>query len=417
MIFALKRTRGMATGLFVAALLAPLAWPVRPVSAEPQEYERPAKDAVPALEQQVPIVSHSPPVADNGCPVRTDPKAAPPQGQRAIPLFELIGDVAGPISVRMTLGEADSRTDYRQLVTALTPEMRTLATLHHLWWGLHGKHGLHTFFYLKRGDLALEVQEALKAAGLAREYTVFSEAIALFGAKSPDQETTRAAYFGYAGSRGDLNSFDQRLLAVAAKFPSAEAFANALENFATGNPALWQQLESRRSKLGVRRRTGILMDQLWREMPREVSDATVPEALARFPKPERTLLAVDAFNSEFENGGVHQFFFNSTGAYAPEVHEALLELQLTRQAALFKRAMDLFASPYPRDREARTASYKGGRDVEGFESELSDITDDLYALDGGPQVTHLGGSTQISGGPGIRDAMERYAEQHKLLPC
>ena len=80
MIFAPRRARGLATGLFVAALLAPLAWPVRRLAAEPQEYERPAKDAVPALEQQVPIVSHSPPVAA---------KAGPPQGQRAIPLFEL----------------------------------------------------------------------------------------------------------------------------------------------------------------------------------------------------------------------------------------------------------------------------------------------------------------------------------------
>lgn len=417
MRFAPALGRGTVGRLALAVLLGAVVGPIQPLSANPDEREAPAKPAVPALEQQVPIVSHSPPVADNGCPVRADPKAVPPQGQRAIPLFELIGDVAGPVSVRMTLGDGDSRTDFQQLVAGLSPEMRTLATLHHLWWGLNGKHGLHTFFFSKRGDLAVEVQEALLAAGLAREHAVFSEAMGLFGATYPNQEAKRAAYFGYAGDRGELNAFDQRLLAVAAKFPSADSFAREIESYVSRNPGLWQQIESRRSKLGVRRRIGILMDQLWRGMPRDLSDTKVHDALAKLSRPERTLLAIDAFNSEFENGGVHQFFFNATGAYAPEVYEALVDLELTRQAALFKRAIDLFASPYPRDRAARIASYRGGRDVEGFVSELSAITDDLYAIDGGPQVTRLGGSTQISGGPGIRDAMERYAEQHNLLPC
>jgi hypothetical protein len=120
------------------------------------------------------------------------------------------------------------------------------------------------------------------------------------------------------------------------------------------------------------------------------------------------------FNSEFENGGIHQFFFNSSGAYAPEVYEALKTVGLTRQAALFKRGMDMFRTPFPRNRQTRASSYIGRKDDEGFESELSELTDESYD---GEVVTHLGGSTQINGGPGIRGGMERWAVQHNLLPC
>ena len=126
---------------------------------------------------------------------------------------------------------------------------------------------------------------------------------------------------------------------------------------------------------------------------------------------------MEIFNSEFENGGVHQFFYNSSGSVAPEVHAAFIELGLDRQAALFKRALDMFGANYPRDMGKRRDKYFSHEGWSAFDKQLSDLTDDFYALDGGPTVVRLGGNTANEGGPGIWSAMGTYARAKKMLPC
>ena len=85
---------------------------------------------------------------------------------------------------------------------------------------------------------------------------------------------------------------------------------------------------------------------------------------------------------------------------APEVHAALIELGLDRQAAIFKRALDMFGANYPRDMGKRRDKYFSHEGLERVDKALSDLTDDFYALDGGPTVVRLGGNTAIEGGPG-----------------
>ena len=148
--------------------------------------------------------------------------------------------------------------------------------------------------------------------------------------------------------------------------------------------------------------------------PTGADDEDVPQRLAKLSFPEQTLIALDAFSSEFENGGIHQFFFNSTGAFAPEVLAGLRALNLTQQAQLFERAMKTFPSPYPRDRDKRAASYLGHRDLEGFESELAELTDEFYAADTAQPNSKPHSATNATG---LRSAILRYAEAHKLLPC
>ena len=130
------------------------------------------------------------------------------------------------------------------------------------------------------------------------------------------------------------------------------------------------------------------------------------------------MFVVATFNSEFENGGVHQFFYNSEGAIALEVHDALIELGLERQAALLQRGIAMFGAPYIRDtqqrRDAHFHNHEGWND---WDARLSALTDEFYALDGGPAVYHLGGDMTIDGGPGIRHGMLSYARRKNLLPC
>lgn len=372
----------------------------------------------PVSEQMMPIPGYSPSVEDNGCELHSNPSQPAPPGKtaRGIPLFALISDAVGRYAVEITIADGDPRAAFNARLDSLDAKTRTLATLY----ALHdhmGRDGLHTYFFMRGGSVAFEVRDALAAAGLTRDYDLFNSAMALFGQDYPLDDDQRAAYFGYSGAEAKLNAFDDKMLSIAAQFPNRDAFADEIEGYVRQHPKLWQRIEESRKKLSGQRRLGILIEQLWDAMPSNLKDEDVAQALAKLPEAERNVLALDAFNSEFENGGVHQFFFNSTGAYAPEAHDAMLAMGLARQARLLEQAMGLFSKPYARNRETRAASYRGGRDVEGFESELSDLTDAFYEIEGGPQVTHLGGSTQITGGPGIRAALERYASEQNLLPC
>lgn len=409
----LEKLRRKPLALTGALGLAVLTWPA--VAAEEDPATPQKHKEVPLLERMVPIPSHSPPVEDNGCPVRSNPNE-PRMGNYGIPFFDLISDAVGRYSVTITVADRDPRAAFNEAVKQLDPDTRALATLYALWDGL-GRDGLHTYFYMRGGSIAHEVRDALKAAGLSKEHEIFASAMALFGPEYPVDEKNREQNFGYARGQGELDTFDLKLMAIAAKFPDRDAFAARIESYATTRPALWQSIEARRKSLGAMRRTEILIQQLWSALPPGTAGVALHEELAKRPAPERNLMAIDAFNDEFENGGIHQFFFNSTGDIAPDVYEAMLALGLTRQAKLMQQAMALFTSPYPTDRALRARSYIGKHDVEGFETELSDMTDAFYAIEGGPEVTHLGGQTQISGGPGIRDAIVRYAQEHKLLPC
>ena len=57
--------------------------------------------------------------------------------------------------------------------------------------------------------------------------------------------------------------------------------------------------------------------------------------------------------SDIENGGLHQFFGNSTGAFAPEMVEWFERAGLPQAAVLLKQAMAKFGEPYPRSQQAR----------------------------------------------------------------
>ncbi len=58
--------------------------------------------------------------------------------------------------------------------------------------------------------------------------------------------------------------------------------------------------------------------------------------------------------SEVCNGGLHQFFANSTGVLAPESLEGFRAIGLKKLAAILAEAMQFFGPRYPRDREERS---------------------------------------------------------------
>jgi hypothetical protein len=67
------------------------------------------------------------------------------------------------------------------------------------------------------------------------------------------------------------------------------------------------------------------------------------------------LYAAHWCQSEVCNGGLHQFFSNTTGLLAPEALEGFRAIGATSWAQILAEAMKHFGTPYPRDRDQRGA--------------------------------------------------------------
>jgi hypothetical protein len=399
----------------LAPALAVLASPLR--AATESDIRSPAKHRAHSLRDiRVPIPGWSRDVEANGCQARRYPGGGSGSGDSGIaevPFWGLVEHATGRYSVELVVGDA---VTFTRKIAALDADMRRLVLLYVLadrW----GRDGLHTFFFLDGGAVAPAIRDALESAGLARELDVFSRAMALFGDPYPVANDVRAKFFGYSMPGGELNSFDRRMLALAREFGTRKHYRDSIVGSIERTPALWRRIEGLREKLGEPERLRFLIDalppvDLWQP------GAEIERKLSALSPQQRTLLAAAAFMLEFENGGVHQFFYNSEGSIAPEVRDAMIELGLERQAGIIDRGLAMFGKPYVRDTQRRREMYfHKHEEWTDWDRQLSALTDDFYALDGGPAVHTVRGNVVIEGGPGLRDGMLDYARRHHLLPC
>jgi hypothetical protein len=379
--------------------------------------EKPPKSV---LDIKIPI-PHEPDAKDNGCHLRPSPAARETGAADEVPFWDLVEQANRFYAGRLTIDGPDKLMD---LLAPLDADARTLALLYVLWDNF-GRDGLHTFFYVSNGgSLAPQIRDALRDAGLAREHDIFSRAMALFGKDYPLDSKQREKFFGWSqpATRVDavtsipapLNAFDDKMMALARAFGNQATFKRDIIAYVESKPALWQDVEARRTRLNEPERLRVLtyalearVGDLWSNY------SDVERRLDLMSRPERTLAVMAVFNAEFMNGGVDQFFYNSSGALAPDVHDAMIELGMTQQAAIFKRGLDLFGKPYVRD----TARRRNAKGSDSRDQKLSSLTDELYALNGGLEFHRIKGSMVVEGGPGIDFAMLNYAREHKLLPC
>lgn len=90
------------------------------------------------------------------------------------------------------------------------------------------------------------------------------------------------------------------------------------------------------------------------ELSYGISDKIQKKGFDSLSHAERVLHHVYWLESEVNNGGFDQFFFNSSGDYALDTPTALDEIGAHHTANLVKRALDLFPGGSPsRDREQR----------------------------------------------------------------
>lgn len=383
----------------------------------------PSKPPKSVLDVLIPI-PYEPDVTNNGCHVRRSPAELETGALTEVPFWRLIERANLVYGLKLREGP-DKLT---LAIAPLDEDTRALAVLYALWYNL-GRDGLHTFFYSRdTGSSAPLVRDVLQKAGLTREFNIFSSAMELFGKDYPRDSEQRSKFFGWSqpSTRIDavttipapLNALDKKLFALSEEFGLKTAFKETILGFVNSRPALWQSIESNRTRLNEPDRLEILtyalgerIGDLWRPY------WEIERRLASLSKQERALAMMTAFNDEFKDGGVHQFFYNSDGALAPDVYDAMNELGMTEQAAIFKRGLDMFGKPYLRDTEQRRNVYFNHGGWNDWDKKLSGLTEDFYALNGGIEFHQIRGSMVVEGGPGIEFAMLKYARQNKLLPC
>ena len=176
--------------------------------------------------------------------------------------------------------------------------------------------GLHGFFYLWDGEVAPQVADTLRLAGLTRKAAIFAKAMALFSDPYPTSETARAPRFGCNAPRvrvsefetivPDLNALDERLMALGRQFGPIHALWPDIQTWALGTPALAPWLNTARTDVTDEDRMEWLLSQLeFRMAPNATAIASAPHAYA-------SLYAANLFNAEMLNGGVEQFFSKTT---------------------------------------------------------------------------------------------------------
>ena len=95
-------------------------------------------------------------------------------------------------------------------------------------------------------------------------------------------------------------------------------------------------------------------------------------------EPERLYYVITRLRNEVNNGGFHQYFFNSSGSYYSHAEAGLLKLGATQTLALLHLAKEIVFpdEPVPTDTEIRRA-HMFSRDANPDESELMRRLDEL----------------------------------------
>ena len=143
-----------------------------------------------------------------------------------------------------------------------------------------------------------------------------------------------------------------------------------------------------------------LVEPIWDAISIYDGAATFLKQYEAAPEVARALFAAHWCQSEVLNGGLHQFFENSTGVLAPEALEAYRKLGMPRLAAVLEAAMAWFGSSYLREREDREEK------LETLAAEHPDAWDPFDKLD--EEFFDL---IESEAG-GFESAADTYAENH-----
>ena len=111
----------------------------------------------------------------------------------------------------------------------------------------------------------------------------------------------------------------------------------------------------------------------------EEGEDAVVEHLEKLPPRVKHLYAAHWCVSEVCNGGLYQFFGNTTDFLAPEARAAFEAIGLLEWCGILSQGMRFFGEPYPRDRARRCAMLPTWRRGERDKSDpFSDLDTRFY---------------------------------------
>jgi len=145
-----------------------------------------------------------------------------------------------------------------------------------------------------------------------------------------------------------------------------------------------------------------LVKPIWNEISINDGEDRFLRDFQRVAERPRNLFAAHWMQSEFMNGGLGQFFDNSTGILAPEAVIALKSLGMHRSAETLSDAMKFFGDPYPRDEGIRQSIFEKFYGEHGEDAIPIREQEDIFAV----QIEEENG--------GFWEAADRYATSEEL---
>lgn len=162
------------------------------------------------------------------------------------------------------------------------------------------------------------------------------------------------------GTRADIEESKKRALEERERDRNN---ASALERIRRASPAAFEHFLAEDDPFGVL--WPYLVSVVFRDEKKENLDALTP--------PARSIYLAQILDAEIVNGGLQQYFSNSSGRFAHETLSALLELGASQSAKLLRQAIHLF----PRKRVPEDFEERNER-LHEIDSDLFDALDTSY---------------------------------------
>lgn len=306
------------------------------------------------------------------------------QSLQHIPDYEVLS-MAYPSRVETMI--TDSRDAYLAALARDPRDLRNLRLLLALGDSLadSSKDGLHQFFSTQAGAMAPEVLQALRAAGMSAQAQVVEQGMAVFGPVYPTDDRKRDAFFAQSFLRiqeGIVPDFDKPptrvdtlLREMGTPLADKTAYMAGVVAYMRGDAQRAAMLAQARAHLTNEQRLSYLEAGLLRDGPSGFGDAsTIRKDIEAMPPALRTVYVMAIFSGELFNGGMHQFFSNSSGAFAPYVVQAMRDIGMPQAAATVGQGMAMFPQPYPISTDERRRR--------AFQHEWNDWDDRLDGLTG-----------------------------------
>lgn len=266
--------------------------------------------------------------------------------------------------------------------------------------------GLHSYFSTPAGTLAPQLLAALQDAGFSDRARVVAEAIATFGPSYPVDDKVRSDFFAQSflrlqdGVIPDLSkpptAVDNKLRELGTELANKTAFRAEVEAYAAREPVIAAALKHARETLTDEQRLSYLQDHLLPGPSGFGEPAEIRERIERMPPSYRTAYVLIILMGEVFNGGMHQFFYNSSGAFAEYVPQALRDVGKSDAAKTVDTAIAMFPKPYPvSTEERRRVSFQ--HEWNAWDDKLDSFSDAITNED-------------------IPAALAAYARQEDILP-